>query len=115
MTPLDSGAEVRHTKKTSSRGVLLELAKCGDRTKLQEAIKIVVGDKEKVRTIDPKLRLAILDHDVLITDADVTEAFQQDHPNLSGELKVTLFMPNNRDQRKTVVHMNEGGSPSNPP
>lgn len=103
----ESGTVVRHIRKTASGGVLLELAQCKDRGKLQEAIRKSVGDKGEVRSIVPKSRIEILDLDALATEADITESLKKDFPTLSGELKVTLFKPNRREQRKAVVEMED--------
>lgn len=107
VTPEDSGTVVRHIRKTATGGVLLELAKCDNRAKLQEDIQRAVGDQGEVRSIVPKMRIEILDLDSLVTDAEVREAIRRDFPDLKSELKLTLFGPNRREQRKAVIEMDQ--------
>lgn len=107
VAPEDSGAEIRAIRKTTAGEVLLELRKCDDRARFQEAIQKAVGDKGTVRSVSPSLRLEILDLDALTTKTDVEDALRRDYPTLRGELKVTLFSPNQREQRKALVQMGE--------
>lgn len=72
--PEDSVTEVLQIMKTTAGGVLIEISKCGDRAKLQEAIKKAVAEKREIRSIVPKLRIEVLDLDGLKNESDVEEA-----------------------------------------
>lgn len=53
--------------------------------------------------IIPKMWVGVLDLDSLTSDGEVLGALKKDFPDLSGEFKVILFVPNQSEQRKVVV------------
>lgn len=84
-------------RNTATGRVLLALVKCRVRVKLQEAIKKVVDRRViNIRAILLKIRVELVVFHSLKSEGEILEALKEGFPDLSGELKITLFAPNHR-------------------
>lgn len=78
----------------------MALAYCEDRAKLQKAIRKAVDVKGDIQVILHKTRVEVLDFDSLTSEGEVSDLLKKDFSYRCSELKVTLFVPNQREQRR---------------
>lgn len=72
--PEEMETKVRQIRQTQSGGVLLELARGGDKQRLQSAIEGALGESGRVRELVPRASVEVLDLDACTTREEVQAA-----------------------------------------
>lgn len=105
--PEDSGTEIKTIRQTRAGGMLMELKyKNENKGSFCDAVKLALGEKAVVTTLETKCTLEIRDLDCLVDENEIQTALKQAEPDLA-ELKVKLTSENSRRQKAALVTINE--------
>lgn len=102
--PAEADAKIKAIRKTRNGALLMQLArgeKIGE--KLSEAIKTTIVDSAEMRELKSRTTVEIRDLDSFTTCDEVTAAINGLLEKPSGDIKVNLSGPNNREQKRAIV------------
>lgn len=105
--PDDTETTIQTIRQTRSGDVLVEFAeKSKGKEGFSASLKAILGEKAKIRHLEPMTTIEIRDMDELTTEDEVEAAVKREANDPAIDLQVTLSKSNKRAQRMALVQLN---------